>query len=82
MKALIAQLVASAAELHTIGAVRPEHAERFAGVRVQLDQAAELADQAAPAPAPVDVQLATLATAVAAVHAAVVEVRELVAPAA
>lgn len=39
--AAVAALVGTAAELQSLGAVRPDHADRFAGFRVGLDQVSE-----------------------------------------
>jgi hypothetical protein len=55
--AAVAALVGTAAELHAVGAVRPEHAERFSAFRTGLDQLSGLAaaaltaaDEATPRP--------------------------------
>lgn len=53
--ALIAGLIGAAAELQAVGGVRPEHDQKFASLRVALDQAndaAQTLDQAAEAGAP------------------------------
>ncbi|MDN3921518.1 hypothetical protein [Roseateles violae] len=55
--AAVAALVGAAAEIHAIGAVRPEHAERFSTFRTGLDQirdqvadAVKAAEEATPLP--------------------------------
>lgn len=74
MRELIEQARAAAADLNALGAVRPEHSERFASLRVTLDQLAEGADQAAPAADPLDQQLHTLTTLVEGMSAEVLAI--------
>lgn len=63
MKAIIEALTAQAAELSAIGAVRPDHDQRWAQFRQDLDRAAAAAETLDAAPAPIDAAAAAAAVA-------------------
>lgn len=62
-RAAVAAIIGTCAELHAIGAIRTEHAERFGGLRVALDQLAESAGEQEHRE-PVDVAVEALALSV------------------